>query len=456
MPNAPVKSSTGPFRIFISHKIGGHGRAAEDIKHELENYAMGLLEVFVSPALEPGVRWRPEVLEKIETADLFILLYLVEGMDMDWCLYEAGYFEREARRTGKRLICMVNPGRDLPGPLEERQRLEADSEGVKKLLRAIYDDKEKPVRRDFFDATHSRTLGQLRDFVLKSLQPVKREPLCPRLWISLPGPKSLEQLKIGVLPADARLSGEAEALKQIGLSQGEEITVADFRKRSEFQFALSYYLPHLATCLRRIIERYPDLWIIPSISLAKGVPPKVLVPAYVEKGLRDSYRFEFLIYQPEPRVDPAPESQFETLCHLFCLATSFRKRIIGDWRERFLNLKSRGSSVSSEEVRSAVQKFQLTYGLVLLEALNRKIDAPRRIENCFPQKEDQDKLRQILDPSGGSYTTCQQQLQKGIDANDVGGILECLNQLELINQALLVVATKRLQELAAAMGSPGS
>jgi hypothetical protein len=42
-----------PFRIFISHKISGHGKAAIKIKRELEIYS-DKLKIFVSPALSPG------------------------------------------------------------------------------------------------------------------------------------------------------------------------------------------------------------------------------------------------------------------------------------------------------------------------------------------------------------------------------------------------------------------
>ena len=186
-----VPNPTYPFRVFISHKVSGHGGAAEAIKHELENYAPDKLKIFASPALSPGVKWRPKTLKEIETADLFILLYLVEGLDMDWCLYEAGYFEK----TGRKLICVTNPGRSLPGPLETRQRLEATERGVERLLKAIDRDPAKPVRPDLFERKHTKTLDQLIQFTLTTLKPVNRQALCPRLWIRLSGSDVLAQLE---------------------------------------------------------------------------------------------------------------------------------------------------------------------------------------------------------------------------------------------------------------------
>lgn len=451
MPNDQHPNPTGPFRVFISHKIGGHGRAAEDMKRELENYAIGRLEVFVSPALDPGVRWRPEVLQRIEEADLFILLYLVEGIEMDWCLYEAGYFEREARRANKRLICMVSPEHGLPGPLEEKQRLEATPAGVQKLLRAIYADKVKPVRPDLFDTENAKTLSQLTDFILKLLQPVKREPLCPRLKIKLGGPRLLEQLKKGILPAEAHLSGEAEALRQLGLKAGDEITVAEFSEKVEFKSALACYVPHLANCLRRIIERYPDLWVIPPVGLFKGHPPRVLVPAYVEKGMDGNYTFEFLVYQPEVDVHRNADTPFDLLSNLFFLGFIFRRRMIEDWRETFMDLRSLGSRAGAEDVHRKVSKFKLTFAMLVLEAMNRNLNSPHQIEKCFPQKEDKEKLRLILDMEKGLYMTYSQQLSEATEAKDVARIVDCLDHFRDINKTLLVMSTRRLQELIVAM-----
>jgi len=447
MPNEPSQNQTYPFRIFISHKVSGHGGAAEAIKQELENYAKDRLKIFVSPALSPGIEWRPEVLEEIEGADLFILLYLVEGIEMDWCLYEAGYFEREARRTGRKLICVSNPGRSLPGPLEGRQRVEATEAGVAKLLRAIYADEHKPVRPDLFDIQNDKFLKQLKDFVLNALQPVKREPLTPRLWITLSGDEAVEQLKKGMFVAEAHLAGESEALRQFGVGPGAGISLAEFFGRSEFKRTLDYYIPHLTNCLRRIIEGYTDLWIIPPVRVVRDGQPKVLVPAYMEKGLGNKYKFEFLVYQPQPDYDPNAESAFDTLYNLFYLGWSFRARIIEQWFETLMNLHSLGSAAKTEDISRNVSKFKLAFRLILLEALNRNLDSPRRVEKYFPRKEDQEKLRKIMNLENGLYMIYVKKLYEGIETNNLETIIECLGQLRNINKSLLLMTTARLQEL---------
>lgn len=53
MNEESVTSRTYPFRVFISHKIDGHARAAKEIKATLENLAIDKLAIFVSPAFSP-------------------------------------------------------------------------------------------------------------------------------------------------------------------------------------------------------------------------------------------------------------------------------------------------------------------------------------------------------------------------------------------------------------------
>jgi hypothetical protein len=447
MAKESPQNQTYPFRVFISHKVSGHGGAAEAIKRELEIYAKDKLKIFVSPALSPGVKWRPEVLQEIEGADLFILLYLVEGIEMDWCLYEAGYFAREARQTGRKLICVINPEHSLPGPLEDRQRLEATKPGVEELLRVIYADEHKPVRPDLFDRTNDKFLKQLIDFILNALQPVKREPLSPRLWITLSGDEAVEQLKKDMFVADAHLAGESEALRQFGVGPGAGISLADFYARSEFKRTLDLYIPHLNNCLRRIVEGETDLWIIPPVRLVKDGQPKVLVPAYMEKGLGNKYKFEFVVYQPQPDYDPNAESAFDALYNFFYLGWRFRTRIIEEWLETLIELHSLGPRAETEDIRRKVRKFKLAFRSILLEALNRNLDSPRRVEKYFHRKEDQEKLQKIMNLENGSYITCAGQLYQAIEANNLETIIECLRQFRNINKTLLVMSTVRLQEL---------
>jgi len=447
MPNGATKNPDYPFHVFISHKVSGHGTAAQKIKLKLENLSPDKLEIFVSPSLGPGVVWHSKILEKIETADLFIILYLVQGLDMDWCLYEAGYFEREALKTGRKLICVTNPGFFVPGPLENRQRLEATEDGIEAFLRAIFDDNEKPVRRDLFDRRQQKTLDELINFVLTTLGPVKQTPVSPRLWITFNGEDELEKIMSGSLTDNVRLEGESEALKDFGIGPGGGITLKKFYEESEFKHTLDRYIPHVANCIRRIIRRRSDLWVIPPVRVVKGGQPKVLVPAYFEEGLGNKYKFVFIVYQPRPDYKVDAESSFSTLYNVFVLSWNFRRRIIEEWLETFINLKSLGPRAEHNEISCKFRTFKLVMGSILLDALNRNLDSPWRIEKYFEKKEDREKLQRLLNQEDGLWMTHESRLDSGLETGDIDTVVESLCGLKNVIKTLMVMTLKRLHEL---------
>lgn len=444
---AREKDDAYPFRVFVSHKVSGHGKAAKKIKRELENYS-DKLKIFVSPALSPGIAWNSKVLEEIERADVFVMLYLVQGIEMDWCLYEAGYFEREALKTNRKLICVTNPGSNLPGPLETRQRIEADSVGIEQLLKALYSDEEKPVRPDLFNRENSETLNRLIGFILKELRPVKRLALTPRMWITVSGTEQIEKIKSGEMPGEVRLEGESEALKEFGVGAEAGITLGEFYEISEFKRTLEYYVPHIANALKRVMDKRIEQWCIPPVRVTRHGAPKVLVPAYFEQGQDNAYRFEFLVYEPLPNYALEKESAFATLYNLFVLAWQFRWRIIELWLERLMDLRSLGGRASQADINNQIRKFRLDFGSILLEALNRRLDSPRKILMQFPLEDENKLLSKIINPDDGMYTQQMQMLDNAIKEHELDQIVEALIKMKDLNKTVLVLTLKRLHELA--------
>ena len=76
------------------------------------------------------------------------------------------------------------------------------------------------------------------------------------------------------------------------------------------------------------------------------------------------------------------------------------------------------------------------------------MDSPRRIESCFETEEDKDRIRRLINVENGLYMSCSGRLQESIEACNVDGIVDCLNQLMDINKTILAMSTARLQELA--------
>ena len=105
----------------------------EEIKNWLEEYGRKKLEVFVSPAIEAAKKWNDEVFTKLSEADLLILLYTDPSADMDWCLFETGFFAGVSHMKKNRgLMCLLPQGGPTPKPLEGWENVEATDDGIKK------------------------------------------------------------------------------------------------------------------------------------------------------------------------------------------------------------------------------------------------------------------------------------------------------------------------------------
>ena len=445
------KKNDYPFRVFISHKFKGHGHAAKSLKQELENLSPKQLEIFVSSTLDPGSVWRPEILKEIESADLFVMLYLEQGFDMDWCLYEAGYFEREALKTGRKLICMTSKGLYLPGPLENRQQLEVTKEGIEDLLRAVYNDDVKPVRPDLFDRRQEETLDKLIKSLFILLGPVKREPLSPRLYIHFKGVNDLNEIMNGSLPESVWLEGESDALAALGVGPGKSITLKEFYEESESKQSLKRYMPHVANCIRRIIKRKADLWVIPPIRLLKDSLPKVLIPAYYEEGLDSTYMFAFIVYQPQPDYLAGEESSFSTLYNFLVVTYRFKKRIIDEWLEALMDLRSLSPNIKEDDLSRKFRNFGLAFGTVHLDALNRHLDSPRKIKKQFI-KEEREILEKIINQEDGLWRAHMGRLDSGIENRDINTVVDSLCELKNLNKTMMILTLKRLHELSIEQG----
>jgi hypothetical protein len=196
------------------------------------------------------------------------------------------------------------------------------------------------------------------------------------------------------------------------------------------------------------MDKRIEQWRIPPVRVTREGAPKVLVPAYFEKGRDNTYRFEFLYHEPLPNYVLGQQSAFSTLYNIFVLAWQFRWRIIEQWLDRLMDLRSLGRMANQNEINSQLRKFRLDFGSILLEAMNRSLDSPRKILLQFPQEKEKKLLHKIIDPDDGLYNQIMQKLENAIKELDLDQIVEALFEMRDLNKTLLLLTLKRLRELA--------
>lgn len=166
--------------IFISHKEEDKAAAAEI--HRLMALYSKNAKVFSSTRMRQGINWRKQLVEAIDNADWFILIYKKPSLPHDWCLFEAGHFEginldkKNNLKAGKRLLCLHPEGVERPTELGPYHSVPATLKEVKRLLVDFYsfqkEDDEileilRPESKDNFDVMIERICNVVVEESLK-------------------------------------------------------------------------------------------------------------------------------------------------------------------------------------------------------------------------------------------------------------------------------------------------
>lgn len=146
-------------RIFLSYKHE-FKEAATNIARILRGRGGRGLELFLAEELVSGADWFGEIKKALDCSDLLLLLLTDPSAKWDWCLYEAGLFTDLKNEAGKRVICLHPHNSERPPQLKHLQAVEVNPTGVAKFLRELFGEtaltrQSEPLNKDFADDPES-------------------------------------------------------------------------------------------------------------------------------------------------------------------------------------------------------------------------------------------------------------------------------------------------------------
>lgn len=445
-----------PFNVFISYKINECGDAIDNITKKLMLGHEDKLHIFASTSLKAGSPWRDEIHDELNKADLLILIYLDASEQYDWCFYETGFMSGGVYSGKKRGKIMVVTGEsiEMPSPVEGWQGVKLNSEGVDKLLRAIYYDSQKPIfaltsehKTNIFI---SEELKELTEYILTQLGPVKKKLLNPRLWITITE-YQFKSIENGEFPEAIKINGESEAFKALGLDCNDTITWKEFIKVTDYKRPMNYFLPHLRNSLIALKTNICGNSTLPPIRLV-GPNARTLVPTimttkenYLSKDSYE-YKFEYVVYEPVANFDRANPTVFTKMFNLFSITQHFRWRVIEKWLTQFENLFHSGGSPEELDVMKAYKNFNLDYTQLLLDSHNRDFHFSREIEKLFSDQNDVIKINEIIGKNG-TWFALNNRLQKSISEKNGEETIQALQEMKNINTVFLRLCLERLTDL---------
>jgi len=206
--------------IFISHKLEDQSIATK-IKRELELISRRV-NCFVSEHIPYGSDWFETIREKLEHADILLLIFTTSTNQWDWPLYEVGLATNLENPDRCRIISIYPPGAQPPDPIKAFQAVEATPEGLEKFLRQLFCTTDlvevEPVLNERLQEGDG--LQRLAQDLSQCFTTVKPWENCftNYLWIDVVDALEDEDIEAQKIPPTASVDPKSTALKLFGLA----------------------------------------------------------------------------------------------------------------------------------------------------------------------------------------------------------------------------------------------
>jgi hypothetical protein len=444
--------SKHPYKIFISHKVSEHGHAVKKLKKILlqNNTLKEKLKIHISSEVAPGEDWVTKLYDKLDEADMLIYVYCFSSppTDNDWCIYETGYYAKTSNR--RNLITIVPAGYKPPSPLQIFQFVELTEEGVKELLRRIYE--RENIYPDLFHSDFGEQLDNTVSSIIHLFGPIEKPvALSPRIWITIKNEfiKQFKERKIPI-PLESVVTGETEAARKFGYESAEnkEITLGELSKIVEYKGTLLPFYNILSDTLQDILNRKPGPWRVPPVKVLNNKPPRIVVPAYLLKLPNGDHKFEFIITEPPINFGFRKEDQdIDTLYNLLIVAWHFRWRIVNAYLFQLNRLRTASYDKARPEAKNLIAKLKIDLDAIILDSLNRGLQFPDDVTRSFSGN-DKKVLQNIVDSEKGLWNKLMPKYEEACHEVDLDGLIDCLLQWQDMNKAVLVVCLRLLLKVA--------
>ncbi|MCJ7646408.1 TIR domain-containing protein [bacterium] len=177
--------------VFISWSGSKSKALAESLKTWL-GQVIQAVDPWLSADIEKGVRWNPELSEKLENSRIGIICLTRENLNSKWILFEAGALSK-MRAAHVCTVLLDLCYADVEQPLSQFQHTMVNREEIRKLVEtinnAVHREGEKGIRKEYFDDVFNTNWPQLE----KKLADI-RESKDAQDYVARPDRQVLEEI----------------------------------------------------------------------------------------------------------------------------------------------------------------------------------------------------------------------------------------------------------------------
>ena len=432
-----MSNTKEPVNIFISHKHEDEETAfhIRDALKSLDDRNSPRMKFYLSEEMLGGEDWYQWVKERLVETNLLLLLFTDSTQGWDWCLYEAGLFDRLDDEHARRIICLHSRSTDPPKPLKHLQAFSAEPRRLRLFLHQLF------VKTELLGITTPlagwlENVPEKLDAVAKEVSllidrvPVETKFFNKYLFIEVPDPNALTP---DSLPPDAIVKA-TEKTFAIFDKQAGSWTWRDIEEKARLNED-QRWLDELARAIYATSRGdIPDPIhaVFHSLRDAKMYSPVLYRSDRMANG---SMTFKVLLYEDVSwQLDDVP-GPMRSLATSLLMATRFKYELTEKYRDKLAN--GHTAAVIDRyftEIRQVVTQIES-------EASSRGLLERYNLVESFKDSE-----RNEVNGMYDTWYEARDRLLKGVDAKDRDSVHRSLVELAELNKRYLTVASRRYHE----------
>lgn len=425
--------------IFISHKSEDSQTALQikDILKKIDDEDNPRMEFFLSEEISGGDNWYEWIRGKLKQSNLLILLFTDPTLDWDWCLYEAGLFDRMDDNSHRRTICLHNPETEPPDPLKHLQVYASTSQGMAKFIEELFTETEltgldKPIAKLLKKFPDEIKKAAKRISQLITRRPVVSEWHTKYMFIHVKEPK---KIKSDRLPPDAKVEATEKTFELFDRPVGEW-EWKDLEEKARLRDD-QRWLDELAVAMKSVAQGNLPEYIQALFHPLRGSVMYRPILYRADKLADGSIKFKILFCEDVSWQVKAAPSNLRSLLTSLVMATRFRYELL----QKYLDYN--GNLVNGSPMADICEQIRHVIFSIESEAASRGLMDKLSLVRAFNTAEDRHAVSDMFD----NWHNVRGQL-----FDDQGKIRceraeEKLNQLSDMNTEFLLLAVKRFQDL---------
>jgi hypothetical protein len=426
--------------IFISHKSEDRKTAEKiiEILKQFDNPIDPKISFFISYEIPGGDRWYDTIRRNLIESNLLLLLFTDATRNWDWCLYEAGLFDRLEDEPKKNRVICLHSLNAIPDPLKHLQGFSAKKDKMIDFLKQLFTTTEltdlpepiNPMILNLPDVLEKQAL-KLTSLLQKGV--AKTNWFCNYFFLDIDDP---EKLDARCIPANAKVTADEQTLKNIfGIIEGktwkeiEDVIPDNDDKR---------WIQDLAKAMHAISINLDPEPIGTTFTARKGV--KLYQPSLyrIDKKADGSMVFKILLTEDISfRLNNVPPGLAELMTAII-MATRFRFELLNEY---LLN----GDSLKIDETfENACSEIRQIIVNIEKDALSRGLLDSKKVADMFEEKESKEKINSMFD----DWVKIREKIMD-YPQNNEEDVARYLKKLMGLNKEFLTLANYRYAEIMA-------